>query len=550
MRVIALSGRGNVGKTHCLGHLINLIYKETTGCDFYLEGHDTRIILDYHGKRISICTWGDNAYEEQKNIDFICCEKADIAIVATRTKGDTVEIVERFCEENDYELKWVEKYVASFDDLSGQDYLNKLQAEQILDYVRGLIDGQLYYVDSISSIGDEDEQYHVILLGTESSGIGYPRTLSLTLNNNLLYSLGTERRMSEDDFVLYHPDSDNLFENGNETPTALALREESSRLQQELIEKELRGDAAFVTIHHDIDWVKSYHVKVGHGNCSLILSKYANGYELWMVDCSTYDYLNRCDYSLDLYHCLKDIADVLSINLKDLRISRFMLTHIHFDHYNGLSYLIEHGWINGDTVVYANLYFKCASPIWCGILKELNKTNCRIVEPVPGNLKRGAIRVYHPECRLYKNNSDAQKGVMYRTVSEVNNTSVVYGIKLNDKIMVLPGDLESKGFDEMTSNGFCSKDLYNADYYVISHHGSLNGHGTMPCNLYGVRTPLLCASNNLKKAILMGRNYAYPGIYSPIVLRYWNSMHNVLVYTERAKYYLELSWASGNVTYK
>lgn len=295
MRVIALSGRGNVGKTHCLGHLINLIYKETTGCDFYIEGHDIRITLGYHGKSITICTWGDNAYEEQKNIDIICSDNPDIAIVATRTKGDTVEIVERFCEENNYELKWVEKYVASFDDLTGQDYLNKLQAEQILDYVRGLIDGQLYYVDSISSIGD-DEQYHVILLGTESSGRGYPRTLSLTLNSNLLYSFGVERRMSEDDFVLYHPDSDNLFENGNETPTALALREESSSLQQELIENELRGDAAVVTMHHDIEWVKSYHVKVGHGNCSLILSKYANGYELWMVDCSTYDYLNRCDY--------------------------------------------------------------------------------------------------------------------------------------------------------------------------------------------------------------------------------------------------------------
>ena len=46
MRVIALFGRGNIGKTRCLGHLINLIYRETEGCNRLFEGQDMRITLD------------------------------------------------------------------------------------------------------------------------------------------------------------------------------------------------------------------------------------------------------------------------------------------------------------------------------------------------------------------------------------------------------------------------------------------------------------------------------------------------------------------------
>lgn len=97
MRVIALFGRGDIGKTRCLGHLINLIYQETMGCGYLIEGEDARITLNYLGRRITICTWGDNEYEEAKNIELIRRENPDIAIVATRTKGRTVELVEEFC---------------------------------------------------------------------------------------------------------------------------------------------------------------------------------------------------------------------------------------------------------------------------------------------------------------------------------------------------------------------------------------------------------------------------------------------------------------------
>lgn len=94
MRIIALFGRGYTGKTRCLGHLINLIHSEGKGCNYLFEGQDARVTLDYKGHRITICTWGDNEYEEQQNIDKIQRNQPEIAVVATRTKGETVRMVE------------------------------------------------------------------------------------------------------------------------------------------------------------------------------------------------------------------------------------------------------------------------------------------------------------------------------------------------------------------------------------------------------------------------------------------------------------------------
>lgn len=137
MRVIALFGRGNTGKTRCLGHLINLINNEEDRGDYLKVGKDVRVTLEYRGKRISICTWGDNEYEEGLNLNKIKQDNPDIAVVATRTKGGTVEMVRQFCEkEMGCPLKWVEKYVASFNGEPGQEFMNNLQANQILEYIK------------------------------------------------------------------------------------------------------------------------------------------------------------------------------------------------------------------------------------------------------------------------------------------------------------------------------------------------------------------------------------------------------------------------------
>ena len=547
MKVIALFGRGDTGKTRCLGHLINLIHRETKGCNLLYEGQDMRVILGYMGQRIAICTWGDNEYEELLNINYIQGTNPDIAIVATRTKGKTVEVLESFCNQTNTTPKWVEKYVASFDGKSGQEYLNNLQAEQILDYMKGVIMGQLYYVDSISTIDGEQGRYHVNLVGAEMSDGENPRMLSLELSRNELYSEKAERLVQEDDFVRYDPDSDHQFFWANDEPLAVVLRNESRELRQGLGELIMQVDAVSLSMQGDPTFVKSYHINVGHGNCSIILSLYGNDYELWMVDCSTYDNTNHCDCSQNLYHCLDNIAHMLQMDLSSLRIKRFMLTHTHYDHYNGLQYLLNMGFVDSNTLVYANLFYDCASPIWIRVLKRLKKLQCRFVEPVRNGQLQGAIHILHPECRIYQNPDAATAGVSHRIVSNVNDSSVVFGIELGGHTMTLPGDLEQEGFNNMRNARACSQELFHSDYYIVSHHGSINGHPAMRC--MPIATVLGCVMNNLKRVILMGRDGAYSGIYSPVVTGYWQSRSCGLELTEKAQYYIELDWATGRVKY-
>lgn len=552
MKLVALFGRGNIGKTHCLGHLINLIHQEWKGCNYLFEGKDARITLEYLGKRITICTWGDNEEEERKNLDNIRLDEPDIAVVATRTKGITVKLVEKFCQKQpNCSIKWVEKYVASFDDKSGQEYMNHLQAEQILDYIKGLIEGQLYYVESLSRISNEEGWYHVTLMGTEMLATGFPRTVSLELTTNQLYLEGREQQIREDDFVFYRPEtSDGLFRYGNDSPIAFALRNESRELRTLLIERYVSVDNLPINNYGLLKKVISWHVNVGHGNCSLILQLFENdNYELWMIDSSTYDYLQRRDYSHDLYHCLSDIAHLVGIDLKDLHISKFMLTHTHFDHYNGLKYLIKHGYVDASTIVYANLYYECSSPEWKKVMDELKNTGCHFVEPRKDCMQLGEIRVYHPEHRLYKNASEVAAGSTDRAEPHVNDSSVVYGICLFDRIMVFPGDLEQKGFKNLIINHSCSRDLFDSCYYAVSHHGSANGHPTMIC-LRSDQEVADCIFNNLEVAVLMGRDHAYSGIYDPnVVSAFGSKLHRTDVYNGSGQpaMYLRLEWSTGNV---
>lgn len=550
MRLIVLFGRGNTGKTHCLGHLINLMHRETVGYDYLIEGKDERVTFDFLGQRIVVCTWGDTFEDEQDSLDYIRHKRPDIAVVATRTKGWTVERVENFCAQNNVELKWVEKYVASQDDASEQEYMNHLQAEQMLDYICSVIEGHLYYVDSISAIEGEEKKYHMALLGTDVPEEGFPRSLSIVLNDDQMYYYESNRRIQEDDFVWYHPDSNHMMRYADDTHRAAELRRESLALRQELMAQEVEGETAWALIQRKIDWVKSYHVNVGHGNCSLILTKYDIGYDLWMVDCSTYDSMIRRDFSLNLHRSLRDIALDLNVDEKSLHVSRFMLTHTHSDHYNGLRYLMKHGVIDGTTLMYVNLHYDCASPVWSAIMKGLKGMKCKFVEPISDNLTGGAIRILHPECRIYKNSALAAAGVKYRVVSKVNDSSVMYKITLQNRVMTFPGDLETTGFKEMSGHAPCRGELSKTRYYMVSHHGSLNGHPDVNCLSKGAPSPkpLCCVSQGVKKAILMGRDNAYPGIYSQTVIDHWENTLGVLGYTENAPHYLVLKWKDDSVT--
>ncbi len=412
----------------------------------------------------------------------------------------------------------------------------------------------LYFVDSIFKPLEGNASI-VSLLSTENEAEQSTRVLSLNSEQlNMTNHSGTIR---EGWYVFYNEkDEQQRFSYGNLSPYARQQFRAFNALQQQLIENiidpEREEDAVLLKRLENSNTldVSSYHVNVGHGNCSIILIQDGSFYQIWMVDCSIIDKSNWHNYSANLESCFEAIK--LKLNKRNdgsISINRFFLTHTHYDHYNGLEYLVDNHYVDKGTLCYVNLYYHCANKTYIRILDKLKRAGVKFVEPINRN-SHAAVRFLHPECRLYRSKATIVHAPSnYRIVNDpLNNSSIVIMITLGGRSMVFPGDLEQNGFDRMTQSGTCSSFLFESDYYVVSHHGSINGHPDRPClNTLGPKhTPLFCVRNNLKKAILMGRDRAYYGVYSPHVVRYFSILGS-LICTEKAPHFVELEWRTGHV---
>lgn len=119
MKVIALYGVANTGKTTTLNLLNNLINPDNPITD----GKDHRRTFTYKGKTISITTPGDNETEVKKNIQYIQDKNCDILVTASRTWGQTVTELENFSKN----IRWIEKNVGH----KRQDLVNEAQAADL-----------------------------------------------------------------------------------------------------------------------------------------------------------------------------------------------------------------------------------------------------------------------------------------------------------------------------------------------------------------------------------------------------------------------------------
>ncbi len=316
-----------------------------------------------------------------------------------------------------------------------------------------------------------------------------------------------------------------------------------------------RGIDELESYYSDETLVKSYHVNVGHGNCTIILIQDHNFYQIWMVDCGAIDQMNHINYYSNIDNCFADIAHILNKDKSSLFISKFLLTHWHHDHISGIPYLIRDGYIKQTTQFYMNLYYEHSSQCMNEVLKKLDNLHVSCYEPTSFlNHKhpRKTIAILHPNCRIRRKYS--HKDPNSRFVSNINNSSVVYSISVVGRTMVFPGDIEKEGLDYMTMTRTCqNQPLCYTDYYCVSHHGSFNGHIDIACrgrSYYNTIGECLC-DLPIKKAIIMGRDKAFSGIYSPVVQNYWKQ---ILKYSEvdasgkPCKAYV-LEWNSGADSY-
>ena len=126
MKVIALYGVANTGKTTTLNLLYNLINPDTPITD----GKDHRRSFTYKGKTIFIATPGDNKAEIDENIKRARKANCDILVTASRTWGQTVTESEKFSKN----IRWIKKNVGH----KRQDLVNEAQAldlQAIIDEV-------------------------------------------------------------------------------------------------------------------------------------------------------------------------------------------------------------------------------------------------------------------------------------------------------------------------------------------------------------------------------------------------------------------------------
>jgi len=404
----------------------------------------------------------------------------------------------------------------------------------------------IYFVESINFIKSDTEngndEYNVVLLDvTKDSGKGYENNLNFKILDNL-----TEKQIEsikEGQFVFYNYEN-NIFSNANGSKIAKQHILANNIIRSKLNYYQEKNNTAQIVFQVDSQ-VFSYHINVGHGNCSIIV---INGDHFWLVDCSNHDYMNKTCYDQNINSCL----DALKIRFKisNIVFEKVFISHTHFDHYSGVLRLINDGHINNQTELYLNYYYSCLSKNWTNLLSRIYETGCPIIEPTGKLQSNPNIEIWNPEIRTLRTKSKINRNypannVPFQIVSRVNNSSVLYCFKIGSKTILFTGDLETQQLDKLKH---CFNDL---DYYVVSHHGSINGHLRNHCPLHNnIKQVTDCIKKDSIK-ILMGRDNAYKGIYSAQVV---NDCCK-LCYTEKndsgnlCKFF-EIDWQSSDIQYE
>jgi len=106
MKVICFKGKSNTGKSRIIKRILNEFFNIIL---IPKRKKDFSLCIPYNGKKIGICSYGDDLKLMEKWLKPLKEEVCDIIICTSRTKGKTLEFIRNsFGEENiDYiDCEW------------------------------------------------------------------------------------------------------------------------------------------------------------------------------------------------------------------------------------------------------------------------------------------------------------------------------------------------------------------------------------------------------------------------------------------------------------
>jgi hypothetical protein len=135
--IIALSGVSSIGKSETIKLLYAKLINEFKDFSFVEDVKqitddkgDIRVVIVIHGKIIGIESQGDPGSRVIRSLPNFVKLNCDIIICATRTRGSTVKLLEKFS--NEYKIEWMNKKVVK-DNFS---VVNDKEAGLILEKIK------------------------------------------------------------------------------------------------------------------------------------------------------------------------------------------------------------------------------------------------------------------------------------------------------------------------------------------------------------------------------------------------------------------------------
>lgn len=142
--IIAIYGRQSEGKSTTIRMIYNALVHPTMGGIPDRPVPDTGeilVIINIHGVRIGIESWGDPGGRmiAEDTLRELAKEKCDIIVCATRTKRDTVWLVDKVATEFEYNTLWTSTY---YTPSLSHDLLNRRRAEDVVRVIDDLMLGR------------------------------------------------------------------------------------------------------------------------------------------------------------------------------------------------------------------------------------------------------------------------------------------------------------------------------------------------------------------------------------------------------------------------